>query len=569
MTTASIPRRHDLDALRAIAMLLGIALHGVLSYMPLPAGAWPVQDVRQSESFGTLMSVIHGFRMPLFFLISGFFTAMLWRKRGLGSLLMHRFKRIFLPLLIGMFTIVPAVWVTSIWAASSAGQADKGVSSENLWLAARKGDLAQVQTLLGGGADPDQSDAVYGMTAVSMAAVQGHEELVEWMITAGAGVNSRNRDGGTPLHEAAFFGRSDTAQVLLQHGASLSARNRLGHRAVDQLNANPEVTGIRTSFLKVDTDSLRIEAGRARVARLLKQAELAADSESAAIAEPVPSRNQSSQDLRQLLVFLLILFPLFHHLWFLWFLCWLVAAFAIYAKLLDWTGWKPPAWLVVSPLRYAWLVPLTMVPQAMMGTLFPNFGPDTSIGLLPMPQILLYYAVFFFFGAMYFDCDDHQGRLGRRWTLTLPIALLVVFPIGYDMAIGAFGFSDRWLDQPWFRTGAVLLQVVYVWLMSFGLIGLFRSLLSKESRTLRYLSDSSYWLYLAHLPLIIVAQALVRNWQAPALLKFGLICVVSSALLLASYQLLVRHTPIGTLLNGPRRKVRAAEPMMVQARYRI
>ena len=35
--------------------------------------------------------------MPLFFLVSGFFTAMLWRKRGVSSLLKHRYARIFIP----------------------------------------------------------------------------------------------------------------------------------------------------------------------------------------------------------------------------------------------------------------------------------------------------------------------------------------------------------------------------------------------------------------------------------------------------------------------------------------
>ena len=71
-----------------------------------------------------------------------------------------------------------------------------------------------------------------------------------------------------------------------------------------------------------------------------------------------------------------------------------------------WLKTKPPAWLVTSPIRYAWLIPLTILPQSTMGLLFPTFGPDTSAGLLPMPQILSYYAIFFFFGAIYFDCDD-------------------------------------------------------------------------------------------------------------------------------------------------------------------
>ena len=88
--------------------------------------------------------------------------------------------------------------------------------------------------------------------------------------------------------------------------------------------------------------------------------------------------------------------------------------------------------------------------------------------------------------------------------------------------------------------------------MQFGMMGLFRRFFSGESKAMRYISDSSYWLYLAHLPLIIVAQFLVRNWDMPAIIKCGLICVVCSALLLLSYQWCVRYTPIGTLLNGPR-----------------
>ncbi|MDB4625113.1 acyltransferase family protein, partial [Rubripirellula sp.] len=107
----TMQRRHDLDALRAIAMLLGIVLHSALSFAPIP---WIVQDSQQSQFFYYLFSFIHSFRMPLFFLISGFFTAMLWRKRGLLALFKQRSKRILLPLILGMWTIIPLLWVVSI-----------------------------------------------------------------------------------------------------------------------------------------------------------------------------------------------------------------------------------------------------------------------------------------------------------------------------------------------------------------------------------------------------------------------------------------------------------------------
>ena len=79
LTPSANLRRHDLDALRAFAMLLGIALHASLSFSTIP---WVVHDSRQSELYSTFMLAVHGFRMPLFFLVSGFFTAMLCAGEG-------------------------------------------------------------------------------------------------------------------------------------------------------------------------------------------------------------------------------------------------------------------------------------------------------------------------------------------------------------------------------------------------------------------------------------------------------------------------------------------------------
>ncbi len=108
----TIARRADLDAVRAFAMLLGIALHAALSFATLP---WIVQDSRQNDAFGVFVAAVHGFRMPLFFLVSGFFTAMLWRRRGLHALLRQRIFRIVFPLVLGLFTIIPATQGVSFW----------------------------------------------------------------------------------------------------------------------------------------------------------------------------------------------------------------------------------------------------------------------------------------------------------------------------------------------------------------------------------------------------------------------------------------------------------------------
>ena len=91
---SSAPRYHHLDALRATAMLLGIVMHGLLSFFENPY--WPAQDLQQHKLYETANHAIHGFRMPLFFLVSGYFTTMLWKRRGLGKLLLHRLQRILL-----------------------------------------------------------------------------------------------------------------------------------------------------------------------------------------------------------------------------------------------------------------------------------------------------------------------------------------------------------------------------------------------------------------------------------------------------------------------------------------
>ena len=68
------------------------------------------------------------------------------------------------------------------------------------------------------------------------------------------------------------------------------------------------------------------------------------------------------------------------------------------------------------------------------------------------------------------------------------------------------------------------------------------------------MADSAYWLYLAHLPLVIALQLAVADWPGWVIAKFLLLNAVAILLLLASYHFGVRYTWIGALLNGPRRK---------------
>ena len=372
------PRRHDLDALRAAAMLLGIVLHAGLSFTPFP---WPVQDTRQTGFYGLLFAAIHGFRMPVFFLLSGFFTAMLWRRRGLRSLLSHRLRRVFLPFLLGLFTIVPAVNWISGRAMASAYEDGKAAAEDSIWTAARDGDPAGVDRHLAEGADMEGIDPVFGITPLVWAALAGRVEVAEGLLGNGADVHGRGKDGGTPLHAAAFLGRTEVAELLIRHGADPAAKNHRGETPRDALEVDWGLTRYLAGLLQVEFDEGRVKEGRLRIAGLLEGSPPGDDREETARPEEV------SPGFRYVKAMEAPLFsaPLFSHLWFLWFLCWFVLLFALVTTL---TGWLkcpgPPKWLVLSPARFLWLIPLTLVPQSFMGLIIPGFGADTSLGLLPI-----------------------------------------------------------------------------------------------------------------------------------------------------------------------------------------
>ncbi len=98
---APIERLHALDALRAAMMLLGILLHGVVSYGPTDFGNdWPIQDPNTHVLWDLAAGFIHVFQMPVFFVMAGFFTAMLVERRGPGGMFRNRLMRIGLPFVL-------------------------------------------------------------------------------------------------------------------------------------------------------------------------------------------------------------------------------------------------------------------------------------------------------------------------------------------------------------------------------------------------------------------------------------------------------------------------------------
>lgn len=102
-------RYHHLDALRAIMMILGIVIHSALTYGTKDHSLyWGVTDTLSTHiTFDALADLIHLFRMQIFFVIAGFFAAMLYFERSPKAMLQNRVNRILFPFLAAIVILIP------------------------------------------------------------------------------------------------------------------------------------------------------------------------------------------------------------------------------------------------------------------------------------------------------------------------------------------------------------------------------------------------------------------------------------------------------------------------------
>jgi ankyrin repeat protein len=88
--------------------------------------------------------------------------------------------------------------------------------------AAKNGDRAVAEDALRRGADPNAE--IDGWTPLFWAAQEGHTEIVDLLLDAGANVNFADSGGFTPLNQAVGESHLDTVEHLLLRGADIAHR---------------------------------------------------------------------------------------------------------------------------------------------------------------------------------------------------------------------------------------------------------------------------------------------------------------------------------------------------------
>jgi glucan biosynthesis protein C len=206
--------------------------------------------------------------------------------------------------------------------------------------------------------------------------------------------------------------------------------------------------------------------------------------------------------------------------------------------------------LVNSPFGFVALAAPTaaalwLTPQWAMWFGIPT--PDSS--LVPNVGAAVAFATAFGLGWLVHRQVGLMEIWKRRWPLNL--ALAVAFTAA-GLSITGLAPLIKLAPHDWTTAAYAICYTMAVWTWTFAVIGLALRYLADHSPVRRYIADASYWLYLIHLPILMVLQIAISQLAWPWWVKFPLILAIAFPLMFASYQLMVRHSFIGAILNGRR-----------------
>lgn len=246
----------------------------------------------------------------------------------------------------------------------------------------------------------------------------------------------------------------------------------------------------------------------------------------------------------------------------LWFLCDLNWLLILTVPIYWWsTKWNPKIMEKVQAFFVRWCTNLWFpvvltIPLAVIAYLdeFGMYVPNYSV--IPGITDIIYNGLFFLFGWLLFNATwrKKDNMLlhyleKHSWRLLL-ISILLLLASMVAIALVTEGKIPL-------KLGSWLVAFTYnldSWYWCLACMGLFMRYLSGQNKFLKYVSDSSYWVYLVHLTVIVgVGLGLYGlNWHAG--FKMLINIIATTIICIITYHFFVRKTFIGRMLNGNKRK---------------
>jgi glucan biosynthesis protein C len=170
---------------------------------------------------------------------------------------------------------------------------------------------------------------------------------------------------------------------------------------------------------------------------------------------------------------------------------------------------------------------------------------NASTSLIPDLNTFVFYFFFYIVGWILFKSKGLLNSFMKYDWQFVAFAVFLIITQGLLIQYSGMDLKPN-------SNSAILISFnsIIVWLFIFGITGLFIRYGSKHSKRMRYISDSSYWVYLIHLPLTAIIPAFIWEFPLPTLVKFIIVLSLTTLICFATYHYLVRNTFIGKFLNG-------------------
>lgn len=243
------------------------------------------------------------------------------------------------------------------------------------------------------------------------------------------------------------------------------------------------------------------------------------------------------------------------HLWFLYNLVF----FCILTWVLSYINWSRifNIFSTIKPLYFIFGFPLLVLP-ALLSISSPLPAPDQ---MLPQLWSFGFFGLFFVLGYWIFRTPQFIERF-NPYALALFIGSLVFYAVYYYLMPKQLAFPPAPIEYPLNALLKLCEAYISVW-MTLACLVAGKRYLNSHNRVMRFLSDSSYWIYIAHLPLLFTVQYQLMDKDWSLLAKYSASVGVTLVLCIVSYLLFVRWTPIGWMLNGRKKSAIKTEAVAV------
>jgi peptidoglycan/LPS O-acetylase OafA/YrhL len=161
----------------------------------------------------------------------------------------------------------------------------------------------------------------------------------------------------------------------------------------------------------------------------------------------------------------------------------------------------------------------------------------TSTSFVPDLPLLGLYGIFFVAGTLLF-------RAGTNGLEVLSKRAYLLCAIGLVSAQLAYGWGWTLTPGP-LREFASMVASFY---LALGIIGLFQRIISTTGSVWKYLSRTSYWVYLVHPPILWASLRLLKPFDLPASVTIAIALVGVVALSFATFELFVRRTALSKIV---------------------